>query len=102
LKKVSIILPQSIEQREILKSARAQLLFKNWPDIVGEFLASKSVPDRFEKGVLWVIVENSVWAQELRLQEELIMDRLNDISGESQLFKSIRVAIRPGHKEVQG
>ena len=102
MKKVSNILPQSIEQSEILKSARAQLLFKHWPEVVGEFLSSKSFPDRFEKGIVWVHVENSVWAQELRLQEETILERLNQLSAESKLFQGIRVVIRPGHRELQG
>lgn len=102
MKKLSDLMSSSIEQKEILRSARAQALFKEWPKVVGETLAAKTTPDRYEKGTLWICATSSTWAQELRMLEETVLQRMNNLSDDNHLFREIRVGIRPNHRDLLG
>lgn len=94
MKPLKRVLNETIAQSDVLKAGRAQRAFKHWPAIVGDVLAKKSSPDRYSKGVLWVAVSGSAWAQELRMQREHILARLREVSGEPDLFRDIRFGIR--------
>jgi predicted nucleic acid-binding Zn ribbon protein len=78
---------------EVLKAARAQIAMRKWADVVGEAIASKSMPDRYDHGTLWVVASGSAWAQEIRLRKDEIIARLNELAGES-LFVDVRVGVR--------
>lgn len=95
MKKVGQMLPAAIGREEVLRAARAYKVLKNWPKIVGEAMAARSVPDRFDRGTVWVAVEGSAWAQELRMQKDHILSKLADYSGEPGLFENIRFGVRP-------
>ncbi|RYG49293.1 DUF721 domain-containing protein [bacterium] len=88
------ILARAIERPEILRAARAGLILDRWSDVVGDFLAAKSRPDRYERGTVFVAVSGSAWAQELRMRREEILDGLREISGEPSLFINIRFGVR--------
>ena len=94
MKKVNDFLGFAIEGKEVLKAARAQTALRSWPSVVGETLASKSIVEKFDHGTVVVEVDGSAWAQELRLNSETIIRRLNEIAGESGLFLKIRVVTR--------
>ena len=49
-----------------------------WKDIVGDILAERSAPEKYEHHVLFVKVLNSTWMQELILIKPMIISRLND------------------------
>jgi len=68
---------------------------RRWPEVVGPLLAGKSHPDRFGRSTLWVAVEGSAWAQELRMMKDRILSKLDEISGEPGLFKDVRFGVRP-------
>jgi predicted nucleic acid-binding Zn ribbon protein len=68
---------------------------RRWDEIVGVGLASRSCPDRYTKGTVWVAVQGSAWAQELRMMKEIILGRLREISGEPSLFVDVRFGVRP-------
>ncbi|MBL8048621.1 MAG: DUF721 domain-containing protein [Chthonomonas sp.] len=87
------MLGDSVAQAEVLRAARAQQILRHWPEVVGEFLASKCVPDRFERGTLWIAASGSAWAQELRLQQADILAKLNAYAGTS-LFLALRIGTR--------
>lgn len=93
MKKVQRILPSALED-DLLKLGRARVVMKRWEEVVGSSLANRSFPDRFDHGVLWVAVEGSAWAQELRLMKLKILQRLNELSGHSKLFADIRFGVR--------
>jgi len=95
LRKVQDVLPKAVEQAEALRGARAQNALRAWETIVGPVLAQKSWPDRYGNGTVWVAVEGSAWAQELRMMRETILDRLRERSGEPALFKAVRFGVRP-------
>ena len=43
-------------------------VISNWENIVGEVLAKKTKPKRYEDGVLYVIVEDASWRQNLQMK----------------------------------
>jgi predicted nucleic acid-binding Zn ribbon protein len=94
MKKVEGMLGAALGRPEVLKAARAQIAMRKWGEIVGEALADKSEPDRYEKGTLWVVASGSAWAQEIRLRKEDIVTRLNEAAAEPGLFRDVRVGVR--------
>lgn len=85
----------AIAQAEVLRAARAQRALRSWPQVVGPGLASRSHPERYERGTVWVAVEGSAWAQELRMIKDVIIDRLEQHAGERGLFIDVRFGVRP-------
>jgi hypothetical protein len=53
------------------------LIALSWKDIVGELLAERSAPEKYEHHVLFVKVTNPTWMQELVLIKPMILSRLN-------------------------
>lgn len=47
-----------------------------WPSIVGRTIAERSCPARLRHGTLTVHVPSPVWAQELQLMSELLLEKL--------------------------
>jgi len=94
MKKINEWMPKALDRSEVLRTARAQLAMQHWQAAVGEILAAKSRPDRFDRGTLWVLVEGSAWAQEISLRRELIIERLNTLAGENGLIRELRIGTR--------
>ena len=87
------MLSPAVGRDEVLRAAQAVKILREWPAIVGESMASRSHPDRYDRGTVWVAVEGSAWAQELRMQKDQILERL-DSRGKG-LFKDLRFGVRP-------
>ncbi len=87
-------MPKALDRSEVLRTARAQAAMRQWPEVVGEILAAKSEPDRFDRGTLWIVAQGSAWAQELRLRKDLILTRLNEQANEPHLFLDLKVGTR--------
>jgi hypothetical protein len=102
VKRVQKILPTALDG-ELLKLGAARNAMKRWQDVVGPTLANRSWPDRYDHGVLWVAVEGSAWAQELRLMKPKILDKLSEFAGYRDLFSDIRFGVRRlPRREVEG
>jgi hypothetical protein len=95
MKKIGRILPGALGRDEVLETARAQAILRRWDEIVGPQLAIRSKPDRYDNGTVWVSVEGSAWAQELRMMSEVILQKLEIMAGKEGLFKQIRFGVRP-------
>lgn len=95
MNKVGQMLRPALGRDEVLRTGRALKVLRQWPKVVGEAMAARSVPDRYHKGVVWVAVEGSAWAQEMRMQKESILEKLHELAGEDGLFQSIRFGVRP-------
>jgi len=98
MKKLNEMLGDAVGRPDVLKAARAQRVMKDWAAIVGDFLASKSEPDRYEHGVLWVTATGSEWSQEMRLQKASILAKLNTAAGEN-LFTNLRITTRKPRRD---
>ncbi len=48
-------------------------LYQSWKEIVGDLLASRSHPFRFQNSILYVAVQNNSWLQELFLRKTDIL-----------------------------
>jgi predicted nucleic acid-binding Zn ribbon protein len=95
MKRAGQMLPKAVGRDEVLRTARAQRVLRDWPEVVGEALASRSYPDRYGKGTVWVAVTGSAWAQELRMRKDVILQRLRERAGDPSLFLDVRFGVRP-------
>src|SRR5436305_12355011 len=95
MRKLSHVIPDAIAREEILRAGRAQVALRKWEEAVGPMLASKSAPDRYDHGTVWVAVTGSAWAQELRMVKNQILSKLRQISGDAKLFTDVRFGVRP-------
>jgi len=74
-------------------AARARLA-KAWPQVVGEFLASRTAPGPLRGGVLTVTVESHVLAQELAFSKPALLARIREIAG-GGLVSDLRFRVGP-------
>ncbi len=49
---------------------------KTWEEVAGVAFARRTIPERLERGTLWVVVSSPAWAQELALHAPLLLERL--------------------------
>ena len=92
------ILGSALNRPEILRTSRAQRVMRLWVEVVGPALSERCVPDRFEKGTLWVAASGNAWAQEIRFHKEMILTKMNELAGEN-LFLDMRVGTRRPRKD---
>ncbi|MBS1717085.1 MAG: DUF721 domain-containing protein [Armatimonadetes bacterium] len=88
------LLDKAIDRTEVLRAARAGACLRNWPSIVGDFIAEKAQPSRYDQGVLWISVAGSAWSQELRLRKLDLIERLNSAAQEKDLFTDLRFEVK--------
>ncbi len=89
------MIASAVEDKEVLRAARAQRILRRWPEIVGDLLAEKSWPDRYDHGLVWIAVTDAAWAQEMRMIREGLLDRMRQMAGEPSLFTELRFGVRP-------
>lgn len=71
------ILAAALEKRHLTKKVQEYSFFPQWQEIVGPEIARVAVPEKISRGrVLVLRVIDSVWAQELSLQKQEILDKL--------------------------
>jgi len=91
------LLAKAIGRNEVLERLEARQITKRWEEAVGEPLATKSTPEKFEHGVLTVVISSAPWAQELRLRKAELLARLNETAGKN-LFDDLRFTVRTPEK----
>ena len=95
MRKLSGMLGKAVGRDEVLRAAQAQKVLKDWNSVVGAALGERSHPDRYDHGTVWVAVESSAWAQELRMRKDTILARLGVMAGDKSLFQDVRFGVRP-------
>jgi len=68
-------------------------IWRLWPEVVGQTVASRAQPLRIINGTLTVTVASPAWMQELRFLTAMMKEKLNDRLG-AVLIKEI--VLRPG------
>lgn len=63
-------------------------LRRHWSEIAGEQIASHTRPDQIRFKKLYLIVENSVWLQQLTFLKPALLEKINEAAG-SQLVSDI-------------
>lgn len=94
MKRIDRVLDFAFDQREIVKAAQVGQALRRWDEIVGEELARRSWPDRYEAGTVYVAAAGSAWSQELRMKKTLIMDRIAQMLGTRALVSDVRFGVR--------
>ena len=61
-----------------------------WPEVVGETIARISKAVRFEEGILFVSVPDSAWRQELAMQTESTLGKIQSMP-HGHVVKKIRL-----------
>ncbi len=64
-------------------------IFNHWSEIVGEEIAKRSSPEKLARGILYISVSSSTWANELSLMSVQLIEKINAFAGE-QVVKTIR------------
>ncbi|MEA1980080.1 MAG: DUF721 domain-containing protein [candidate division Zixibacteria bacterium] len=65
-------------------------VISNWENIVGEVLAKKTKPKKYENGILYVIVEDASWRQNLQMNIGEILGRIHALPY-GKVIKKIRL-----------
>lgn len=95
MRKVGQMISPAMGREDVMRTSKAFKVLREWPSIVGEGMASRSCPDRYDHGTVWVAVEGSAWAQELRMQKDQILVKLQEKCGDPSLFNNLRFGVRP-------
>ncbi|NLT50947.1 MAG: DUF721 domain-containing protein [Ignavibacteria bacterium] len=87
-KSVSDVINQSEEFKNVIGFIKDYELIENFGNIFPE-LKKVAVPVKIIKGLLYLRVENSVWRNELKIRQELIISRIN-IAFNREMVKGIK------------
>jgi len=98
LQSIGEVLFSILKKRGMTSKLEENALVKLWPKAVGPQIASKTQPDCFRNGTLFVKTISSVWVQQLHFIKEEIRGKLNELAGKSAI-KEIRFLV--GHTQVQ-
>lgn len=95
MRKVKDMLFAAVQRDEVVRAGLVLRAVRDWESIVGPLLASRSWPDRYEGGAIWVAVEDSAWAQELRMRKDLLLSRIQERLEDPSWVTNLRFGVRP-------
>lgn len=78
---VAELVPRVLDELGLGEARRALDLARRWPDLVGPEAAAHSEPALLRGAVLEVVVDSSVWAQELKLRQPALLAALRGVLG---------------------
>ena len=76
------------------KARAVRSVFDDWPEVVGEQVASRARPVSLRRGRLVVAVPDAAWATQLRFLEPQLLARLADAFGDDEVT-AIDIRVRP-------
>lgn len=86
---MTLLLKDILQADKSLKKLNAVLL---WEDVVDKKIKKHTKAIKLQKNVLYVSVQNSIWAQELGFYKTDFIFKINQRAGE-QLVKDIRFKV---------
>jgi len=78
---LSGVMRESLAGLGLAERLRETEIWRIWPDIVGDALASRAYPVRIINGTLTVAVSSAPWMQELRFMTAMMKEKLNSCLG---------------------
>ncbi|MBP7734819.1 MAG: DUF721 domain-containing protein [Spirochaetes bacterium] len=72
------ILPDIIHEFELEKSFTIEELVTQWYSIVGDIISTHSKPDRIYKNILFVTADHSVYANEIIMMKDMLLNKLHE------------------------
>jgi len=64
-------------QKRVEPKTELSALYAKWQEIAGELIAENSKPIRVSDGTVTVICTSSVWAGEIKMMSEMLIDKMN-------------------------
>ena len=68
-----------IKKEGLDKGIQEQKAVSVWPEVVGKNISANSLAKSINSGILIVEVSNAVWRQELQLQKNAIIEKINKV-----------------------
>ena len=81
MKTIKSILEDVFRKKNLESKLKDYHIFDIWADVVGPRVARHTQPKRLQNHVLWVVVDTTVWTQQLTFLEGKIRSRLNEALG---------------------
>ena len=89
MKRLKQAIEEAIDSTGIKSALSQEAAVVLWGSIVGEAVSSVTKAERVESGTLIVKVETAVWRQELHMQKEEIINKINKKIG-TRAIREIR------------
>jgi len=97
---IGSVIESSLKRLGLDKGLKKERVLNAWNEVVGEPIASVSRPSTIKGKTLFVCVSDSMWLQELKFMEGMILDKLNRHVGE-RLIEGIYFKIDAERKTVK-
>lgn len=81
LKPIGDLLPKLLKEYKLDIPLKIMKLKTEWPQVVGEKIASFSYVQHYNQSILYIGVLNSVWMQHLFIQKKSLILKINDFLG---------------------
>ena len=75
------ILNNILENYNLEKGVKEEQIFNGWEKIVGKNLSDKCIPVKIEKNLLVLKAKNNIWRNELKLQQNDLLNLIYDKIG---------------------
>lgn len=82
VEKTQNVITAVLKNLGLRKRYNEEYILLHWSDIVGNEIAKHSQPARFERGLIFLCVSNSVWAHHLSMMKKNMIDKINAYVGE--------------------
>jgi hypothetical protein len=92
MKTIKSILEDVLKKQNLESKLKDYHAFDVWEEVVGPRVARHTQPKRFQDRILWVVVDTTVWMQQLTFLEGKIREKLNQAIG-AQPIEKIRFQI---------
>lgn len=89
IENIGSIIEDVIKKMDIRRKMNISNIFNRWEEIVGAEICKKAKPERITRGILYISVTTSTWANELSLMSEQLIKKINSFIGE-EVVKNIR------------
>ncbi len=88
MKKVGPLIENMLRSYNLWQGYQQFLLVHNWDEVVGPALAEVTRAESLTKGILRVVVKDSVWAYHLSMMKPQLISKMNAHAG-SRLVKDL-------------
>jgi predicted nucleic acid-binding Zn ribbon protein len=84
----SLLAEFHLEESYLIERIRA-----GWPDVVGDIIATHSLPAKIANNTLFLSVDHPVYSNELSLMRDAVAQKINTMLG-APIVKNIKVEIK--------
>lgn len=78
---LSSLVQEEMKMRGLAERLREAEIWRLWPEVVGQTVATRAQPLRIINGILTVAVSSGPWMQELNFLKEVMKEKLNERLG---------------------